>query len=525
MSFAAMISPTSGWRAEPFALLEATVNDLQEQMKAGRMTARAVTELYLERIRLLNHEGPELRAIIETNPEALEVADRLDAERRSRGPRGPLHGIPVVLKDNIATHDRMTTTAGSLALAGSTPKRDAFVAANLRAAGAILLGKANMSEWSYARGLRASSGWSARGGQCRNPYALDRSPSGSSSGSAVAVAANLTSIALGTDTAGSVLGPSSINGIVGIRPTVGLLSRSGIIPWSRYRDTPGPMARTVRDAAIVLGVLAGIDNDDVATHSSHDHLQADYTQFLDPVGLRGMRIGVPRQLSGFRSNLIELFEKAIHQLQAAGAVIIDPVNLSTAIIDQGLADLLIRLSHHELRISIDEYLNGLGADAPMRSLADIIAFNEVHSDQELSLFGQETFLAAQNQAALTQQEYREGVNEIRRRMRNDIDTVLNRHKLDLVVTPTSDPAWLIDHIYGDRLDGGLSVEGSTLAGYPSISVPMGQLSGLPVGLSFLGPAWSEPILLQGAYAYEQATLCRSAPGFLKSTARNDAPLE
>ena len=499
---------------EPFELHEATIDDLQAAMRAGTRTARSITELYLARIEALNRRGPELRAIIETNPEALEIADQLDAERKSGKVRGPLHGIPVALKDNIDTHDRMTTTAGSLALEGSIPPRDSFVAQKLREAGAILLAKANMSEWAYWRGMNASSGWSARGGQCRNPYALDRTPCGSSSGSGSAASANLAAVTIGTETGGSIICPSSINGIVGLKPTVGLWSRSGIIPISHSQDSAGPMTRTVRDAAILLGVVCGVDPRDPATSASDGRFHTDYTTFLDPAGLKGARLGIVRNISGFDERVIALFNRAIDDLKAAGAVIVDPANLPNMDSGSVFQELPTTVLNYEFKANINRYFESLGPTAPVKNLAELIRFNETHRDREMPFFGQERLVISEATSSLDAPEYRKAVETIQRLTRAEgIDAVMNQHRLDALVAPTASPAWLTDHIRGDRFDGGDSAGTAAIAGYPDITVPMGLVSGLPVGVSFFGRAWSEPTLLRMAYGYEQASKRRQPPKF------------
>lgn len=498
-----------------FALNEATVDSLQEGMRSGQLSARSITEMYLARIDALNQKDPELRAIIETNPEALEIADRLDAERKAGKVRGPLHGIPIALKDNIDTHDRMTTTAGSLALEGSIPPQDAFVAEKLREAGAILIAKANMSEWAYWRGLHASSGWSARGGQCRNPYALDRTPCGSSSGSGVAAAANLAALTIGTETGGSIMCPSSMNGIVGLKPTVGLWSRSGIIPISHSQDSAGPMTRTVRDAAILLGAACGVDPRDAATAASDGRFHADYTRFLDPAGLKGARLGVARNFPFSDARVLTLFDQAIDAMKSAGAVIVDPANLPHMDSGSVFQELPMLVLNYEFKANINKYLASLGPNAPVKNLPELIAFNEAHRDRELTFFGQERLLDSEKTTSLDAEEYRKAVATIQRMTRAEgIDAVMDRHQLDAIVAPTAAPAWLIDHVLGDRFDGGDSAGPAAIAGYPDITVPMGLVSGLPVGISFFGRAWSEPTLLNAAYAYEQATKQRQPPRFL-----------
>ena len=495
----------------PFEFDEVTVDDLQRMMESGEHTARSITQAYIERNEAMDRQGPELRSMIEINPDALEIADELDAERRAGGPRGPLHGIPVALKDNLDTHDRMTTTAGSLALEGSIPPRDSFVAERLRAAGAILLGKANMSEWAYFRGERATSGWSARGGQCVNPYALNRNPCGSSSGSGVAASANLCALTVGTETGGSIMCPSSSNGIVGIKPTVGLWSRSGIIPISHSQDTAGPMTRTVRDAAILLGGAVGVDPRDEATSRSEGNFHTDYTPFLDPAGLQGARIGVARSFTGFDPRVMALFEDAIQAMRDAGAVIVDPANLPVA---NWRDELPLIVLEYEFKTDLNAYLATLGPDAPVRTLAEIIEFNEQNAELEMPYFGQQRMIASQARGPLTDEVYLNAVRTIQRGNREEgIDALMNEHQLDAIVAPTRDLPWTTDHIKGDRLDGGSSAGPAAIAGYPDISVPMGFVSGLPAGVSFFGRAWSEPVLIRIAYAFEQATQHRRAPTF------------
>ncbi|MYE33477.1 MAG: amidase [Gemmatimonadales bacterium] len=495
----------------PFELDEATVDQLQASMASGERTARSIAEMYLERIEALDGQGPALRSIIETNPDALAIADELDAERAAGNVRGPLHGIPVALKDNLDTHDRMTTTAGSLALEGSVPPQDSFIAARLREAGAVILAKANLSEWAYFRGIRATSGWSARGGQCRNPYALDRNPCGSSSGSGVAASANLCALTVGTETGGSIMCPSSSNGIVGIKPTVGLWSRAGVIPISHSQDTAGPMCRTVRDAAILLGACIGVDPRDSATAGSEGRGHADYTQFLDPAGLQGARIGVVRSFPGFDPRVLALFDEAVEAMRAEGAVIIDSANMDAAAWNDPLSLVLLE---YEFKADLNAYLAGLGPDAPVKSLAEVIDFNERNADREMPHFGQERLIASQARGPLTDPEYLNAKATIQQANREDgIDRLAREHGLDAIIAPTRDLPWPTDHIKGDRLDGGSSAAPAAIAGYPDITVPMGFVKGLPTGVSFFGPAWTEPTLLRIAYAYEQVTQQRRAPTF------------
>jgi len=497
----------------PFELEEMTIANLTAAIRSGRETARSLTEKYLARIEATNTKGPELRAVIEVNPEALAIAGALDAEMKAKGPRGPLHGIPILIKDNIATADRMTTTAGSLALEGSIPERDAFIATRLRAAGAILLGKANLSEWANFRSTRSTSGWSSRGGQCRNPYALDRDPSGSSSGSAVAAAASLCAAAVGSETDGSIVSPSSSCGIVGIKPTVGLLSRAGIIPISHTQDTAGPMARTVADAAVLLGAMTGVDERDEATRASLGHrgkAVSDYTRFLDPNGLKGARIGVYHPGSLDDNPLTTpILAEAVKAMKAAGATIVDPVKLPSAG-KSGDAEYQVLL--YEFKADLNRYLAELGPRAPVHTLAEAIEFNERHRDRVMPYFGQEIFLQAEAKGPLTEVAYKKALAACRSR-REGLDAVLAKHKLDALVAPTHGPAWLIDLINGDAGSGGSSSL-AAVSGYPSLTLPAGFVFGLPVGISFIGAAWSEPTLIRLAYAFEQQTKVRKPPRFL-----------
>jgi amidase len=496
----------------PFELDEVTLSDLQAGMATGKLTARSITQQYLDRIDELDRKGPALRHVLETNPDALSIADSLDQERKAGKVRGPLHGIPILLKDNIDTADRMTTTAGSLALAGSIPLQDAFIAARLRAAGAILLGKTNLSEWANFRSTHSSSGWSGRGGQAKNPYVLDRNPCGSSSGSGGAVSANLCAAAIGTETDGSIVCPSSANGIVGIKPTVGLVSRAGIIPISHSQDTSGPMARTVRDAAIILGVLTGVDPRDSATSDSRSRGQTDYTRYLDPNGLRGARIGVARtRFFGYSDVTDKVINDAIAGMKAQGAVIVDPANIATAgKFDDSEFDVLL----YEFKADLNKYLASLGPRAPMKTLQEIIVFNEQHKDTSMPWFGQEIMIQAQAKGPLTEKKYRDALAKDLKMSRTDgIDATMNKYKLDAIVAPTGSPAWVTDLVNGDHFSGASSTP-AAVAGYPNINVPAGFSHGLPIGISFFGRAYSEPTLIKIAYAYEQATKHRRAPTFI-----------
>jgi amidase len=510
---------------DPFELEEATVATLRSGIMSGKYTARSLAEQYLARIDAVDKHGPTVNGVIELNPDALAIADGLDRERQTKGPRGPLHGTPVLIKDNIATHDRMQTTAGSLALVGSVPPKDSFVAKKLRDAGAVILGKTNLSEWANIRSSHSTSGWSGRGGLTHNPYALDRNPSGSSSGSGAAVAANLCVLAIGTETDGSIVSPANNNGIVGIKPTLGLVSRAGIIPIAHSQDTAGPMARTVTDAAILLGALSGADPDDAATTTGQGpgtpprpgrtgtpwRAPTDYTRFLDPRGLAGARLGVVRKLAGFNEATDKLLNDAIGALKRAGAVVVDPADISTLDQLNGAEDIVLLT---ELKADLNNYLAQLGDAAPVHTLQDIIEFNEQHREQEMPYFGQDQFVKAQGKGSLYGKEYLDALDLSKSLMREQgIDAVMNQFKLDALVAPTGGPAGLTDLIDGDHDVGGSSTP-AAVAGYPHITVPMGFVRGLPVGISFFGRAWSEPVLITLAFAYEQATQHRRPPRFL-----------
>ena len=500
----------------PKSFEESTISELQAAMERGRTTSEQLVRWYLRRIEELDVHGPGLRSIIQVNPDALEIARSLDDERERKGPRGALHGIPVVLKDNIATTDKMETTAGSLALTGSRPKKEGFVARRLREAGAVILAKSNLSEWANFRSSGSSSGWSGRGGQVLNPYALDRSPCGSSSGSAVAVAANLAACAVGTETDGSILCPSSVNGIVGIKPTLGLVSRAGVVPIAHSQDTVGPMARTVADAAAMLGAMAGVDRDDPETRSSAGKSHGDYTKLLDRDGLRGARIGVPRQgYYGYSEKTDEIAEAAIGEMRKLGAKIIDPADIPTAKEMSSSEDEMTVLLY-EFKADLDGYLAGL-QKSKVRSLRDVIAFNEKHRGKEMRYFGQDLFLKAHETKGLKDRKYLRALKENRRRSREmGIDAVMEKHQLDALVTPTTSPAWVIDHVDGDHGLGGAS-QPTALAGYPAITVPAGFAFGLPVGITFMGRGYSEAKLIRLAYSYEQATRHRSPPKYRPTT--------
>jgi amidase len=499
---------------KPFELDEITIAELQEGMKSGRFTARSLVEKYTARVEEIDKHGPAINSIIELNPDALAIADRLDEERKAGGSRGPLHGIPVLIKDNLDTADQMMTTAGSLALVGSKPPKDSFVAQKLRAAGAVILGKTNLSEWANIRSNHSTSGWSGRGGLTRNPYALDRNPCGSSSGTGAGISANLAAAGIGTETDGSIVCPSSANGLAGIKPTVGLVSRSGIIPISHSQDGAGPMCRTVRDAAILLGALTGVDPEDSATTASPGKSQTDYARFCDPNGLKGARIGVARKYFGFNDRVDGLMEQALDAIRKQGATLVDPADIETHG-KFGESEFLVLL--YELKADLNAYLARLGPGAPVRTLKDIIEFNEHNRQKEMPYFGQDVFLKAEAKGPLTDKEYMEALAKNHQLARSEgIDALMDKHKLDAIVAPTGGPAWLTDLLNGDHAGGGSS-DAAAVAGYPNINVTAGFISGLPVGISFFGRAWSEPTLIRLAYSFEQATKTRQAPRFLAST--------
>ena len=494
----------------PFELDELTISDLQDGMRSGKYTARSLVEKYLTRIQEIDADGPALNAVIELNPDARSIADLLDAEREQKGPRGPLHGIPILIKDNIGTADLMMTTAGSLALLDFAPQSDSAVAQRLRDAGAVILGKTNLSEWANFRSSHSSSGWSGRGGQTRNPYALDRNPCGSSSGSGAGVSSNLCAAAIGSETDGSIVCPSSANGIVGIKPTVGLVSRTGIIPIAHSQDTAGPMCRSVTDAATLLGVLSGPDPADRATKDRPANLPSDYTKFLDRAGLRGARIGVVRKLFEFSEAAMPLMSAALDAMKDEGAVLLDPITIpSIGKFDESELDVLL----YEFKADLNAYL-ATQPHAPVRTLKDLIAFNETYKSREMEYFGQDLFSKAEKKGPLTDKAYLDALAKNHRLTRTEgIDAVMDAHKLDALVAMTAGPSWLIDWIDGDHDTGGSSSL-AAVAGYPNVNVPAGFVYGMPVGISFFGPAWSEPKLIKIAYAFEQATKLRKPPQFL-----------
>ncbi len=503
--------PVPATVAVPMPLEEATISEISRQMGFGLLTSEGLCSQYLQRIQEFDVKGSQLRSVIEKNPDTLDTARALDRERKAKGPRGFLHGVPVLIKDNIDTGDKMQTTAGSLALVGSPAGRDSYVADRLRAAGAVILGKTNLSEWANFRSTRSTSGWSGRGGQTKNPYALDRNPCGSSSGTGAAIAANLATIGVGTETDGSVVCPSSINGLVGIKPTLGLISRKGIIPIAHSQDTAGPMARTVRDAAILLGALTGIDPNDPATSASDGHFLKDYMRFLDAGGLKGARLGIARQFFNLGPRVNAVMEQCINAMRLAGAVVVDPVEFPSIDAWQKTEQLVLL---YEFKADLNQYL--ATRNLPVKTLADIIAFNNTHRAEEMPYFDQELMEQAQAKGELTSKEYLDALAQNLRLTRADgIDAIVTKYQLDAIVAPTAGPAWLTDLIDGDHVEGGCSSP-AAVAGYPHITVPAGFVFGLPVGISFFGAAWTEPKLLRVAYAFEQLHQTRKAPRFLPS---------
>lgn len=496
-----------------FELEELTFADLQSGMQTGKWTSRSLVRKYLDRIADIDKDGPQLNSIIELNPDAISIAEALDRERKEKRLRGPLHGIPILIKDNIATADRMMTTAGSLALVGARASQDSYVAHRLREAGAVILGKTNLSEWANFRSSHSTSGWSGRGGQTKNPYALERNACGSSSGSGAAPAANLCAAAIGSETDGSVVCPSSTNSLVGIKPTVGLIGRSGIIPISHSQDTAGPMARTVSDAAALLGALTGSDGNDAITKTSAGKSFIDYSQFLKADGLRGARLGIARKYFGFNDRVDKLMNELIAEMKRMGAVIVDPADIPTSgKFDDSELEVLL----YEFKADLNSYLGRLGPSSQVHSLKDVIDFNEKNRDREMPYFGQDLFIKAEAKGPLTDKKYQQALakNHLLSRAQG-IDFIMRKHRLDALIAPTGGPAWPTDWINGDHFTGGYS-SASAVAGYPHITVPAGYVFGLPVGISFFGGAWSEPKLIKYAYAFEQATKVRQPPRFLRS---------
>lgn len=494
-------------------LPEWTISELKQKLDSGELTARQLAELYLERIAAVDKNGSHLNSVIEINPDVLEIADALDKQDTKKKSRGALHGIPILLKDNIDTHDRMQTTAGSLALEGNFAAKDAFIVKQLRKAGALILGKTNLSEWANFRGKRSISGWSSRGGLTRNPYALDRSACGSSSGSGAAVAANLCSVAVGTETDGSIICPAQANGIVGIKPTLGLLSRSGIIPVAHSQDTAGPMARTVADAAILLGAMTGVDRQDSATRSSKRRGLSHYTKFLALDGLNGARIGVARNMAGVNPRILKIFETCIDVMKQLGAVIVDPADVKHF---DTFSESEMQVLHYEFKADLNAYLKSLDASARVHSLDDVVKFNDENSDQVMPYFGQEHMLIALEKGSLKDRKYKAALaKNLRLTRKQGIDATIRKYKLDAIVVPSGGPAWTIDLANGDSNNWDMeSTSPAAVAGYPHITVPAGYVFGLPVGLSFFSTAWQEPILIKLAFAFEQATQFRRQPRFL-----------
>ncbi len=503
-------------------LSEISLGELRSGFESGRWTSHSLCEACLDRIGAIDRSGPTLNSVIEINQDALADAQALDADRQAGRIRGPLHGIPVLLKDNVGTADSMQTSAGSLALVDSGVERDSWVAARLRAAGAVLIGKTNLSEWANFRSRQSTSGWSGRGGLTLNPYALDRNPCGSSSGSAVAVSAGLAPLAIGTETNGSIVCPASINGIVGIKPTVGLVGRSGIVPLAHTQDTAGPMARTVEDAATMLGPLAGLDPRDPVTAGAVKGAQPDYTAFLDLAGLQGARIGLLREYWGRHAGMDALLDNAVEGMRAAGAEFVDLESLPGIESTSGPG---FELMLYEFNADLSAYLAGLGPQAKVRTLEDVIRFNEDHRSEEMPYFGQDILEAAANKGPLTERNYTDALARSRDVSRRSIDETLGAHTLDAFFAPTTGPAWLTDLVHGDRSTFRSCSSPAARAGYPHVTVPGGFLSGLPVGVSFFGPAWSEARLVALAYAYEQATKNRRPPRMLDTAALQSAPVQ
>lgn len=505
-------TPAISASKEEFALSEITIDELQGKMRSGELTARAIAEMYMKRIQEIDKDGPKLNSVIEMNPDALSIADLRDQERKVGKVRGPLHGIPVLIKDNIDTADKMMTTAGSLALAGHQAFSDAFIVDQLRKAGAVLLGKTNLSEWANFRSTRSSSGWSSRGGQTKNPYLLDRSPCGSSSGSGTAVAANLCTIAIGTETDGSINCPASVNGIVGIKPTVGLWSRSGIIPISRSQDTAGPMARSVKDATILLGLLTEGDPKDPATLERKGKILNDYTQFLNTDALRGKKIGVEKSFVKVHEAIDVLLQRALDVVQSKGATIVY-VDLMEKL--KKLEGLEFEVLKYEFKDGLNKYLAATKGN--IKSLNDVIEFNKTNEAKVMPFFKQEILESSQEKGDLKSKDYVDAVGKLQSTTRQAIDALLKEHELTAICGPANGPSWCIDVINGDSFTGYGMYSPAAVAGYPSITVPMGDVFGLPIGLSFFGKAFDEGELISVAYAYEQASHKRSVPEFRPSS--------
>jgi amidase len=496
---------------DTFVLNETTIDELQKKMQSGELTSRAITEMYLKRIQEVDKGGPTINSVIEVNPDALTIADALDAERKSGKVRGPMHGIPVLIKDNIDSGDKMMTTAGSLSLEDNLASADAFIVKKLRESGAVLLGKTNLSEWANFRSNRSASGWSSRGGQTRNPYVLDRNPCGSSSGSGAAVAANLCAVAIGTETNGSIICPSSINGVVGIKPTVGLWSRTGIIPISATQDTAGPMARTVRDAAYLLSACIGIDEKDAVTKTSEGKFQNDYSMFLDVHGLSGKRIGVEKSYLKNHEGIDALIQKAIEQMKQAGAEIVEVDFLAKM---KGIWGDEYQVLLYEFKDGLNKYLST--SNSKTKSLSDVIAFNKQNEAKVMPYFKQDILEEAEAKGDLTTKEYQDALKNILAKSRDAINNTLSELNLHAIAGPSYGPSWCIDWVNGDYSTGYGFSSPAAMAGYPHITVPMGFVSNLPIGLSFFGKAYDEPTLIRIAFAYEHLSKSRKAPEFLKT---------
>ncbi len=506
ISAASLITSSGSAQAKSFELEELTCKELQAGMQSGKYSARSITEAYLARISEIDRQ---LNSIIELNPDALSIADQLDQERKAGKTRGALHGIPLLIKDNIDTADKMQTTAGSLALAGMVAPRDAFLVEKLRQAGVVILGKTNLSEWANFRSSKSTSGWSGRGGLTKNPYALDRNTSGSSAGSGAATAANLCALSIGTETDGSIVSPASCNSLVGIKPTLGLWSRSGIIPIAHSQDTAGPITRTVSDAAILLGALCGIDTRDKATSLGRGKFVNDYTIFLDPNGLKGARIGIARNYFGFNDRVDKLINEAIEVIKRLGATVIDTELPNKGKYDEAEFEVLL----YEFKADLNSYLATRGANFPVKNIKEVIEFNEKNRNRELQFFNQNTMIKASKKGDLKTLAYRQALAKAKRMSQAEgIDAALLKHKLDALVAPTDGIPWLTDFLNGDHFSGGCSTP-AAVAGYPHVTVPAGYINGLPLGVSFFGAAWSEGKLIKYAYAFEQATKHRQAPTF------------